>query len=131
MVPIGQSEKVFPTIMMLQAHVHLDERTPFGPFGFADQVQPSLARSAIGLERVAGDTGTDDVLPGRRPPAVARNHMVQVQVLSLNFLPAILAGIAGALENVVAGENRLIPLLLRPATAPPEALRATGLPNGK
>src|SRR5437773_12073956 len=94
---------MLPTIMMLKAKVDLHEGTPLGPLRLANQMHPRLARGAIGLEGVAGNTRADNIFPRSWPATVARNHMVKVQIFSLIFLPAILAGIAVALENIVAG----------------------------
>ena len=65
---------------------------------------PDFLRRVIGLAGVAGDAGADDVFPGRRAAAVARDDVVEVQVLAVKSLAAVLAGVVVALENVVPGE---------------------------
>ncbi len=95
---------MFPAIVLVQTEVDLDERTPLGPLGFADETKPRLLRCAIGLEGVAFDARAHDVLPSRRPAAVAREHVVQVEVFALKNVAAILAGVLVALKNI--GEKK-------------------------
>jgi hypothetical protein len=109
-VPVGEVNEVFPTVVLLQAEADLDKRTPFRALGFADEVHAGLLRRAVGLVRVAFDAGADDVFPRRRPAAVARDDVVEVQILAVKNFAAILAGVLVALKNVVARE---LDLLLR------------------
>ena len=95
---------MLPTVVVRQAEIDLDKRTPFGPLGLAHQVQGGLLRGAVGFLRVAADARTDNVLPRGRPPAVARDDVIQIQILALEDPAAVLAGVAVALENVVPGE---------------------------
>src|SRR6266702_6593897 len=95
---------MLPAIVMLKAQVDLHEGPPFGPLGFADQVQARYLRRAIGLARIAIDARADDVFPRGRPAPVARDHVIQIEVFAIVFLAAVLAGVAVALEDVVAGE---------------------------
>ena len=107
-VPVGEVNEMLPTIVLVEAEVDLHERPPFRPLRFADEVQPGLLRRAVGLLRVALDAGADDVFPRRRTAAVARQDVVEIQILALENLPAVLTGVAVALENVVAGEFDLL-----------------------
>ena len=95
---------MFPTVVPVQAEVDLHERPPFRPLRFADKVQPGLLRRAVGFLRVALDTGADDVFPRRRAAAVARQDVIQIQILAVEGAPAVLAGVFVALEDVVARE---------------------------
>ena len=103
-VPIGQVNEMLPTVMPVQAEIDLHKRTPFRALGLADEVHAGFLRLAVGFLRVAFDAGTNNVLPGRRPAAVPRDHVVQVQILPVKHPPAILAGVLVALKNVVARE---------------------------
>ena len=103
-VPVGEVEEVFPAIVVLQADVQLNKRTPLRPLGLANKVHARFVRGAIGFEGVAVDARADNVFPIRWPAPVPRHDVVKVQVFALELLPAILAGVPVALENVVAGE---------------------------
>lgn len=37
-VPISEIEKMLPAVMAAQTKIHLDKRTPLGPFRFPDEV---------------------------------------------------------------------------------------------
>jgi len=67
-------------------------------------MQSSLLRRAIGLLRIALDAGAHNIFPRRWTAAVARDHVIQIQVPAIKDLAAILAGIVVALENVVTGK---------------------------
>ena len=95
---------MLPTLVPVQREIDLHERPPFGALRFADEVQAGLERRVVGLARVAGDARADDVFPRRWAAAVARDDVVEVQILSLENLAAILAGVLVALENVVPRE---------------------------
>ena len=43
-VPVSEIDKVFPEIVLRCGKSDLDERTPLGPFRFADQTHVRLAR---------------------------------------------------------------------------------------
>ena len=95
---------MFPAFVVLEAEVDLDEGTPFGPAGLADEVHADFLRGVIGLEGIAGDTGADDIFPGGGAAAVAGDDVVEVEVLSVEDGAAVLAGIFVAFEDVVPGE---------------------------
>jgi len=95
---------MFPTVVPLQAEVDLHERTPLRSLWFADEVHSGFLRRAVGLLRVALDAGADDVLPSRRPATVARDDVVQIQILAVKNFAAVLAGVFVALKDVVARE---------------------------
>ena len=90
--------------MIVQTEVDLDERTPLRTFWFADKVHAGFLGSSVGLESIARDARAHDVLPGRRTAAIARDDVVQVQVLPIKHPSAILASVLISLEYVVASE---------------------------
>ena len=93
-----------PAIMLVQAETDLDERPPFRALGFAHETHSGFLRRAIGFARIALDAGADNVFPNRRPAAIARNHVIKVQIFAIKNIAAILAGIFIALKNVMARE---------------------------
>ena len=95
---------MFPTVVMVQAEVDLDEGPPFGAFGFADEMHGGFLRRMVGLARVAGDAGADNIFPGRGAATIARDDVVEVQIFAIENLAAILAGVVIALENIMTCE---------------------------
>ena len=95
---------MFPTVVVMEAEIDLHEGPPLRAFRPADEAHPGFLRRAVGLLSVAGDAGTDNVLPGGGAAAVSRNDMVQVQIFPLEYMPAILAGVFVPFKNVVPGE---------------------------
>ncbi len=93
-----------PAIMFVQGEVDLHERPPFRAFRFADEIESSLERRAVGLARVARNARADNVFPRRRAATVARDDVVEVQIFPVKNVAAILAGVFVALKNVVARE---------------------------
>jgi hypothetical protein len=94
---------MFPTVV-LDAEGDLDEGTPFGALGFADEMHAGFLRGAVGFAGVARDARANDVFPSGGAAAIARDNVVEIEVLALEKLSAVLTCIAVALENVVAGE---------------------------
>jgi len=97
-----------PPTVVLNAKIDLDEWAPLGTFWFSNQVHTGFLGRLIGLLRVAPDAGANDVLPGCRAAAVSRNNVVEVQIPAFKDVAAVLAGIAVALEDIVAGEFDLL-----------------------
>src|SRR5947207_9324602 len=60
-VPVGEINKMFPTIMLVQAEMDLRKRTPLWPLGLADQMHSGLLRRAIGFESIAADARAHDI----------------------------------------------------------------------
>jgi hypothetical protein len=90
--------------MVVQAEINLDERPPFGAFGFADQVHVGFLRGMVGLSGIALNAGADDVFPSGGAAAIARDDVIQIQIFPIENLTAILAGIFIAFKDVVPGE---------------------------
>ena len=95
---------MFPTVVLVQTESDLHKRPPLWPPGFANEMQSGFLRRAIGFLRIAFNAGANDVFPSRRTAAVARNDVIQIQILSFKYEPAVLAGIFVALKDVVARE---------------------------
>src|SRR6185312_7090644 len=99
-VPIRQIHEVLPAVVLMQAEIDLHEWPPFRAFRFAHQVHARFLRRAIRLERIALDARADNVLPRRRAAAIARNDVIEVQVLPVENMAAVLARVFVALENI-------------------------------
>jgi len=90
--------------MSVESNVQLDERPPFWLFRLPDQVHPGFLRGFVGLTRVTRNAGTDDIFPGGGPASLPGVDMIQVQILSIEDFPAILAAVLISLKNIVPGE---------------------------
>ena len=101
---------MFPTIMLRESKVDLNKRTPFGPLWLANQMHACFLRSMVGFECITLDAGAHDVFPRGWSAAIARNDVVQIEILAVAGLAAILAGVLIALENIVP---RKLDLLFR------------------
>jgi len=98
---------MFPAFVLVQAKADLDERTPFGPLGLANQIHPRLMWGAVGFARIAIDAGAHDVLPSRGAAPITRCHMIQIEILAVKNLAAILAGVFVPFKNVMPRELHL------------------------
>jgi hypothetical protein len=106
-VPVGEVNKMLPTVMTVQAEVNLHKGTPLGPLGLANEMDPGFLRSVIGFLGIALDAGANNVFPRGGAAAVARDDVVEIQILALENDTAILAGVFVALKDVVARELHL------------------------
>jgi hypothetical protein len=86
---------------MIKTKINLHEWTPLRPFRFTDEVHGGFLRRAIGLLRITNDARADDVFPGGGSAAIARDNVIQIQILPVKNFSAILAGILVPFENVV------------------------------
>jgi hypothetical protein len=57
-------------------------------------------RKAVPLSGVTGDAGADNVFPSRLSSTVPRKDMVDVQVATIEEIPAVLACIPITFENI-------------------------------
>lgn len=95
---------MLPAIVAIQGEIDLHKWTPFRPLGFADEMQAGLLRGAIGFLGIALDTGANDVFPRCRATAIARDDVVEIQILPFKDPSAVLARIFVALKDIMAGE---------------------------
>jgi hypothetical protein len=100
-VPVREIDKVSPALMLLRRKRHMNKRPPLRPLRFADKRHVSFVRKPIPLAGVTGNARTNHILPNRRPAAIARENMIEIQLAALENLSAILAGVFVALENVM------------------------------
>lgn len=108
-VPVGGVDEVFPAFVQGGAEGEVDERTPLWAFGFFDEAHPGLGGCAVRFAGVAGDTGADDVFPVGAATVVAWNHVIEVEIFAVKHFAAVLAGVAIAFVDVVAGELDVTP----------------------
>ena len=95
---------MLPRIVARLAELQVQHRTPLRTLRLVQQLQPGLRRRAVALAAVAGHARADNVFPRRFAAAIARNNVVEIEVLAVELDPAILAGVVVALEDIVPRE---------------------------
>ena len=93
-----------PTLMVGRSESYMDKRPPLRTFWFANQRHVSVMRKAVSLSGVTRDARANHVFPGGQPAFVPRQHVIEIQLCSLESSPAILAGVFVSLENIMPGE---------------------------
>ena len=73
------------------------------------QRHPGFLRRAIAFRVVARVAGSDQILPRRFPASRSRQHMVQRQATRRKSVPAVLAAIAVAQQDVFTRDRALLP----------------------
>ena len=76
----------------------------FGRFGLRIKRHVRFMRQSIALARVTRNAGANHVFPSRQAAAIARHHVIEIQIAAIENMAAILAGVFVALENVVPGK---------------------------
>ena len=89
-----------PALVAVAVEADADKGPPLRPDWLLDQPHASLVREAVARLRIACDAGAHDILPRRLAAFVAGQHVVEVQVALVEDLPAVLAGVLVALEDV-------------------------------
>jgi len=84
---------MLPTVVPVQAEIDLHKRTPFRRLGLRTRCRPASCGLRLAFCVLHSMQEQNNVLPGRRPAAVARNDVVQIQILPVKHAPAILAGV--------------------------------------
>jgi len=74
---------VLPEIVLRRGKGNLDERSPFWPFGFADQAHVRLARKPVALACIAGDARANHVLPSCGPSPITRHDVIQIEFATI------------------------------------------------
>ncbi len=103
-VPIREVDEVFPTVVTVHPKIDLDEGAPFRALWFAHKQQACLPRGAVGLSCIATDAGADDVLPCGGSSMIARDHVIEIELVAVENHSAILARVLVTLKNVVTRE---------------------------
>ena len=107
-VPVRKIDKMLPEIVLRRGKSDLDKRAPFGPLRFADQAHVGFSRKPVALPCITGDTRADHVFPGRHPAAIARHHVIEIEVATFKNFSTVLAGVLVAFENVVTRKLYLL-----------------------
>ena len=92
-VPVRKIDKMLPEIVLRRGKSDLDKRAPFGPLRFADQAHVGFSRKPVALPCITGDTRADHVFPGRHPAAIARHHVIEIEVATFKNFSTVLAGV--------------------------------------
>ena len=95
---------MLPEIVLRSRKRNLNKWPPFRPLRFANQTHVRFTREPVALSGIASDAGANHVLPGGRPPAVARHDVIQIELAPIEELAAVLAGVLVSLKHVVSGE---------------------------
>ena len=108
-VPVGGIDEVFPAFVEGGAEGEMDEGAPLWTFGLFDEAHTGLGGGAVGFAGVTRDAGADDVFPVGAAAVVAWNHVIEVEIFAVKQFAAVLAGVAIAFVDVVAGELDVTP----------------------
>jgi len=82
----------------------VQERPPFRPLRFPNQRHLRLLREAVTFAGVTRNARANHIFPSRGPAAIPRYHMIKIQIVAIERVPAVLAGVLVALENIVPGK---------------------------
>jgi len=82
----------------------VQERPPLWSLRFPNQRHLRFLGKAITFQRVTRDARANDILPGGRSTAIAWNHVIEIQIVSIKSLAAVLAGVFVPLEHIVPGK---------------------------
>jgi len=89
---------------MMPGERDIHEWPPFGTFRLADELHARLMRKAVAFFGVTRNAGADNVFPGRLPPAVTRENVIQIEIIALKNQPAVLTGIPVPFEDIMPRE---------------------------
>ena len=106
--PVGDVNEMLPDLVGDSVEVEVEVRSPERLLRPSDERHIGLLRSAVRFRGIALLAATDDVLPGGSSPEMARDDVVEVEVLFIHGLATILAGVFVPLVNVLAGELDLL-----------------------
>src|SRR4029434_4446934 len=93
-----------PALMLLAAERNVDERSPFRTLRFANERHMRLVREPITFSRIARDARTNNVLPRREAAFIARQNVIEIQLLALEHFSAVLTGVVVAFKDIVPGK---------------------------
>ena len=103
-----QVHELLPFRMGNPVNRRTDERPPPRLDGLLEQRHLGLSRRPIRLQRIARDASADNIFPSGLATLVARNDVIQIEVLLWVILPealtAILTGEAVPLKNRMTGK---------------------------
>jgi len=116
--------------MLWRVERDVQKRPPFRALWFADQCHLRFLWQAIAFHRVTWNARTDDILPRRRSTTIPRDHVIEIQIVAIECLAAVLAGVLVPFEHVMP---RKLHFLFRQAIEEQEHddARHTDLPGNR
>ena len=90
--------------MLRRGEGNVQKRPPLRPLRFANQRHLRFLREAVAFAGVTRNARANDVFPGRRSTAIPRHHVIKIQIIAIEPVPTVLAGVLIPLENIVAGK---------------------------
>lgn len=98
--------------MLRRLKCDLHKRAPFRALWFADERHVRFTRQPISLLCITWNAGANHVFPRGRSTTIARDNMIEVEIIAIKDMAAVLTGILVPFKNVVA---RKLHFLLRQA----------------
>src|SRR6266581_640028 len=93
-----------PAFMLRCRKGDMHKWAPLGPLRFADKMHVGFLRQPIAFACIARDARANHIFPCSRSASFTRHDMIKIQVVALEDLATVLAGVLVALENVVTSE---------------------------
>ena len=97
-----------PTVVDTSRKGDVHEGTPLRSLRLFQKLHPGLMGKPISFTGIAGDAGTDNILPSCLSSAVSREHMIDIQAAAIEVNTAVLAGVLIAFKNIEACELNLL-----------------------
>src|SRR5207247_8955275 len=91
-----------PTFVLRRRKSNMHKWAPLGPLRFADKMHVRFLRQPIAFACIARDARANHIFPCSRSASFTRHDMIKIQVVALEDLATVLAGVLVALEHVVA-----------------------------
>lgn len=88
--------------------IEIDKGAPTRSNRFSQQCHFCLGRQFISFLGIAPDTGTNNIFPSCHTSLVLGNHMVKIQVSTLETLTAVLAHMAITVQDILTGKLDLL-----------------------
>ena len=95
---------MFPRVVTRLAELEMEHGAPLGTLGFVKQFESSLGRRTVALAAIARHAGADDIFPGSFATTITRDDVIEIEVLAVELVATILAGVVITLEDVVTGK---------------------------
>ena len=90
--------------MLRRRKCDMHKRAPLRSLRLANQTHVRFLRKPVAFACVTLNARANHIFPCRRSASIARHDMIEIQLISLENMAAILAGVLIAFENVVTGK---------------------------
>ena len=97
-----------PAFMLWRRKGDVQERAPLRALWFANETHARFLGQPVAFARVTRNARANHVFPRRRPAAIARHDVIEIQIVAIEKLAAVLTGVLVTLENVVTRELNLL-----------------------